>query len=211
MKRIVYIIALVLQLQACSHVSERGEQLGSALVKAWGDTAAIVQVDKQYAAALDSLHIPGTAGQMATAFMRMIEQNDSMQAVAHAITLNADAFADKHALPLVDALLDGSLDARQATDQLFLLHWAANVLGKTEHVDLLDRSIDQAANRLSEQKQMLLYSRAATPDALAKQMRDERQKPDADTADIDRRAAMLKQIYNSEQFQEFSNVYGFIR
>ena len=195
-------------LTGCGQVSERGEQLGHMFAKAWGDTTAIRDIDRQYQAAADSMHIPGTTGQLAAAFMRVIGNGDSLQAVAQAITLNAEDFADEHAQPLIDGLLDGSLDARRATDRLFLLHWAADLLEKTDHVAKLDEAIDHAASRLSEQKQMLLYSRAATPDALGKQMRAERNMPNADTTLIDRRAAILSGIYDEAQLKEFQSAYN---
>ena len=70
-----------------------------------------------------------------------------------------------------------------------------------------DKAIDEAADRLSTEKQMLLYSRAASPAALGKQMRAEREQAGADTAEIDRRAQVLKTIYNEVQWQEFQAEY----
>ena len=194
-------------LAGCGQVSEQGERVGRDLLAAWGDTAAIRAVDEHYQAMKDSLHIPGTAGQMASAFLRAVGERDSVRAVAEVIALDAEAFADEHARPLVDALLENRMDARQATDRLFLLHWAADVLGKSEHIALLDKAIDEAADRLSTEKQMLLYSRAASPAALGKQMRAEREQAGADTAEIDRRAQVLKTIYNGVQWQEFQAEY----
>lgn len=208
MRHFFLLIGIAVLMSACGQVSERGEQLGNRLVKAWGDTAAIKNIYKEYQAAADSLHIPGTTGQLASAFMRAAGEGDSLQAVAQAIALNASDFADEHAQPLIDGLLDGSLDARKATDHLFLLHWAADLLEKTEHIAKLDDAIDQAANRMSDKKQMLLYSRAATPSALGKQMRAERSLPNADTALIDRRAAMLREIYDEAQLNEFQSAYN---
>lgn len=194
-------------LAGCGQVSEQGERAGHDLLAAWCDTAAIRAVDEHYQAMKDSLHIPGTAGQMASAFLRAVGERDSVRAVAEVIALDAEAFADEHARPLVDALLENRMDARQATDRLFLLHWAADVLGKSEHIALLDKAIDEAADRLSTEKQMLLYSRAASPAALGKQMRAEREQAGADTAEIDRRAQVLKTIYNEVQWQEFQAEY----
>lgn len=208
MKHLLSILAAALLLTGCTQVSERGEQLGRQLMLAWGDTAAVKAIDDQYQAAADSLHIPGTAGHLASAFMQAVGDNDSVQAVAQAIVLSADDFADEHAKPLVNALLDGSMDARQATDRLFLLHWAADLLDKNEHIALLDRAIDDAASRLSDKDQMVLYSRAAAPQALAKQMLAERAAPGADTAAIDRRAALLGEIYDETQLKEFQSVYN---
>ena len=199
---------LILTLTGCSDVSQRGERAAQDLLNAWGDSAAMRRVDAQYKMMADSLMIPGTAGQMASAFIRSVGDRDSVVAVAQAIALDAEDFAGKNAQPLVDALLDNSMDARQATDRLMLLHWAADMLGKAEHLSLLDQAIDAAAQRLSTEKQMLLYSRAASPSALAKQMRVEREQPGADTTDIDRRADMLKQHYNAQQLAEFQAEYG---
>ena len=199
---------LILTLTGCNDVSQRGERAAQDLLNAWGDSAAMRKVDAQYKMMADSLMIPGTAGQMASAFIRSVGDRDSVVAVAQAIALNAEDFAGKNAQPLVDALLDNSMDARQATDRLMLLHWAADILGKAEHLSLLDQAIDAAAQRLSTEKQMLLYSRAASPSALAKQMRIEREQPGADTTDIDRRADMLKQYYNAQQLAEFQAEYG---
>ncbi len=202
------LIVLLAALASCSEVSERGQFAARQLLAAWGDTTAMRQVDRLYQAMADSLHIPGTAGQMANAFMRSVGDRDSVVAVAQAIAMNADDFASEHARPLVDALLNGSLDARQATDRLFLLHWAADVLGKSDHIARLDQAIDEAADRLSTDKQMLLYSRAASPGALAKQLRAERDAPGTDTADVDHRAEMLKRYYNEAQQAEFQAEYG---
>ena len=199
---------LILTLTGCNDVSQRGERAAQDLLNAWGDSAAMRKVDAQYKMMADSLMIPGTAGQMASAFIRSVGDRDSVVAVAQAIALNAEEFAGKNAQPLVDALLDNSMDARQATDRLMLLHWAADILGKAEHLSLLDQAIDAAAQRLSTEKQMLLYSRAASPSALAKQMRVEREQPGADTTDIDRKADMLKQYYNAQQLAEFQAEYG---
>ena len=199
---------LILTLTGCSDVSQCGERAAQDLLNAWGDSAAMRKVDAQYKMMADSLMIPGTAGQMASAFIRSVGDRDSVVAVAQAIALNAEDFAGKNAQPLVDALLDNSMDARQATDRLMLLHWAADILGKAEHLSLLDQAIDAAAPRPSTKKQMLLYSRAASPSALAKQMRVEREQPGADTTDIDRRADMLKQYYNAQQLAEFQAEYG---
>ncbi|MBQ7690019.1 MAG: hypothetical protein IJT30_02350 [Muribaculaceae bacterium] len=198
----------VAALTGCGEVSQRGEQAAHDLLAAWGDTTAMRQVDSHYQAMVDSLQIPGMAGQMANALLRSVGDRDSVVAVAQAIARNADDFASEHAQPLVEALLDGSMDARQATDQLFLLHWAADVLGKSEHIARLDAAIDEAANSLSAEKQMLLYSRAATPAALGKQMRAERQQVGADTTDLDRRAEMLRQCYNEQQLAEFQTEYN---
>ena len=199
---------LILTLTGCNDVSQRGERAAQDLLNAWGDSAAMLKVDAQYKMMADSLMIPGTAGQMASAFIRSVGDRDSVVAVAQAIALDAEDFAGKNAQPLVDALLDNSMDARQATDRLMLLHWAADILGKAEHLSLLDQAIDAAAQRLSTEKQMLLYSRAASPSALAKQMRAEREQPGADTTDIDRKADMLKQHYNAQQLAEFQAEYG---
>lgn len=199
---------LILTLTGCTDVSQRGERAAQDLLNAWGDTTAIRKVDAQYKLMSDSLMIPGTSGQMANAFIRSLGDRDSLVAVAQAIAYEAEDFAGKNAQPLVDALLDNTMDARQATDRLMLLHWAADLLGKTEHLTLLDQAIDAAAQRLSTEKQMLLYSRAASPSALGKQMRDDRQQAGADTADIDRRADMLKQHYNAQQLAEFQAEYG---
>lgn len=199
---------LILTLTGCNDVSQRGERAAQDLLNAWGDSAAMRKVDAQYKMMADSLMIPGTAGQMASAFIRSVGDRDSVVAVAQAIALDAEDFAGKNAQPLVDALLDNSMDARQATDRLMLLHWAADILGKAEHLSLLDQAIDAAAQRLSTEKQMLLYSRAASPSALAKQMRAEREQPGADTTDIDRKADMLKQHYNAQQLAEFQAEYG---
>ena len=207
MKHLLSLLLMAALLAGCGQVSEQGKRAGHDLLAAWGDTAAIRAVDEHYQAMKDSLHIPGTAGQMANAFLRVVGERDSVCAVAEAIALDAEAFADEHARPLVDALLENRMDARQATDRLFLLHWAADVLGKTEHIALLDKAIDEAADRLSTEKQMLLYSRAASPAALSKQMRAEREQAGADTAEIDRRAQVLKTIYNEVQWQEFQAEY----
>ncbi len=207
-RKILPAIMLILTLTGCNDVSQRGERAAQDLLNAWGDSAAMRRVDAQYKMMADSLMIPGTAGQMASAFIRSVGDRDSVVAVAQAIALDAEDFAGKNAQPLVDALLDNSMDARQATDRLMLLHWAADMLGKAEHLSLLDQAIDAAAQRLSTEKQMLLYSRAASPSALAKQMRIEREQPGADTTDIDRRADMLKQHYNAQQLAEFQAEYG---
>lgn len=207
MKHLLSLLLMAALLAGCGQVSEQGERVGRDLLAAWGDTAAIRAVDEHYQAMKDSLHIPGTAGQMANAFLRAVGERDSVRAVAEVIALDAEAFADEHARPLVDALLENRMDARQATDRLFLLHWAADVLGKTEHIALLDKAIDEAADRLSTEKQMLLYSRAASPAALGKQMRAEREQAGADIAEIDRRAQVLKTIYNEVQWQEFQAEY----
>lgn len=209
MKHLITLLLMVALLTGCAQVSERGEQAARDLLAAWGDTTAMRAVDRHYQAMKDSLHIPGTAAQMASAFLDVVGERDSVRAVAEAIALDAETFADEHAKPLIDALLDGAMDARQATDRLFLLHWAADVLGKTEHIALLDEAIDKAADRLSPEKQMLLYSRAATPAALGKQMRAEREHAGADSATIDRKAVMLKDIYNEAQWQEFQSEYQF--
>ena len=207
-RKILPAIMLILTLTGCNDVSQRGERAAQDLLNAWGDSAAMRKVDAQYKMMADSLMIPGTAGQMASAFIRSVGDRDSVVAVAQAIALNAEDFAGKNAQPLVDALLDNSMDARQATDRLMLLHWAADILGKAEHLSLLDQAIDAAAQRLSTEKQMLLYSRAASPSTLAKQMRAEREQPGADTTDIDRKADMLKQYYNAQQLAEFQAEYG---
>ncbi|MBR6285033.1 MAG: hypothetical protein IKR25_12200 [Muribaculaceae bacterium] len=204
---ILAMLVMVWALMGCTEVSQRGERAGQALLQAWGDTAAMRRVDSAYQTMADSLQIPGTARQMANAFLRTVGDRDSVLAMAQAIAYDAEDFAHEQGQPLVDALLDGSMDARQATDRLFTLHWAADLLGKTDHIARLDAAIDDAANRLSPERQMLLFSRAATPTALGKQMRIEREQPGADTTDLDRRAAMLKQYYNEQQLVEFQNEY----
>ena len=207
-RHFIPLLLLALSLAGCSEVSQRGEQAALQLLAAWGNTEALRQVDRDYQQAADSLYMPGTKGQMASAFIRSVGERDSVRAVAQAIALNAEEFAQEHARPLVDALLNGTMDARQATDQLFLLHWAADILGKADHIVQLDQAIEEAANKLSGERQMLLYSKAATPAALAKQMRAERQQPGADTADIDHKAQLLEKIYNPEQLAEFQTEYN---
>ena len=208
MKRFIPFLLLAALLSGCSHVSERAEQLGHDLLSAWGDTAVIKAIDRQYQAAIDSLNIPGTSGMFSSAFIDAVGDRDSLKAVAEAIALDAEAFADQHAKPLINGLLDGSMDARKATDQLFLLHWAADVLGKTQHIEVLDQAIDKAANKLSMEKQMLLYSRASSPAALGKQMRAEVDQNGVDAADMERRAEVLHGIYNEAQWEEFQSEFS---
>ena len=82
------------------------------------------------------------------------------------------------------------------------------MLQKPDHKARLDAAIDAAAARLDDDRLMLLCSRATTPTNLARQLRDERRAPGADTALLDKRVLLLRRHYTAEQQSEFDATYA---
>lgn len=192
---------------SCDEVTQKGEFLGKELQSAWGDTAAMRQVDAKFQIIADSLRIPGTRNQLCNAFLRSVGENDSVQTVAQVIAYTIEDFADKNASPIVDGLRDGSINAEKATSKLALMLWAADVIGKNDYIDALGKEIDQIADRLSEKDQMKLYASATSPAKLGRAMLAERSAAGSDTTDLDNRANMLKEIFDETQYQEFIQTY----
>ena len=60
---------------------------------------------------------------------------------------------------------------------------------------------------MSIDRQMAIYSAAATPTTLGLELKADREAPDADRDLIDRQVKALEKIYTPEQMQEFSNAF----
>ena len=152
MKHLLSILAAALLLTGCTQVSERGEQLGRQLVLAWGDTAAVKAIDDQYQAAADSLHIPGTAGHLASAFMQAVGDNDSVSYIEFAKNYLQSLIAFVNDEP-VDELFTSPGDAFTSATSTKLRVNIVELLkeyGKDENSTLLNNAIESENPTISK-------------------------------------------------------------
>ena len=202
-------VVLMLGTAACDNEdAQRGKQLAEDLKQAWGNTAALQQVDKHYQQLVDSLKQSGRSPQvMNDAFKRSVGENDTMAMMAVVIAEEPKAFAEYWADHTVSGLLNGGKQCDEALTEFNLLNLSAQLLGKDEHLKLFKEATDKQVAGLDEKNQMVVYANATTPDKLGRSMLSERNTPGADVAACDRRAALLKDIYTPEQYKEFVNAY----
>ena len=177
-------------------------------VAAW--SAGIAQADSAYKASLDSLNlIKGSAEDFNEAFLAAIEENgnDTIACAAMLLSLGGEDLAKRTAQPVVDGLLDGSLDREAANGKVQLVHFLAQELNLPDVAADWDARIEGLVKDLSVKNQMKVYAASSTPEDLAAALLEDANQPGADQKLIEEQVAALGEIYTPEEMQRFEAIY----
>ena len=208
MKKVIIIciaaLAATMTLTGCSGASDKGTQAAKQLAAAWGDPAAIQKVASDYTASRDSLSFPGASGSMDGAFFDACT-NDTMLVMAQAIALSNEELAKETASAVIGGLKDGSMDAGKASARLSMLSMALFTLDRNDDLATCFRIIDEAAQELSEDQQMLVYARSCAPNKLGDAFKQDRAQGDATEAD--RKAKIVEGILTGKDLDTFKSHY----
>ena len=212
MKRLpILLIGLMLLLTACDQASRRGEAAGRDFLAAWGDTAAMRQsVQRFNALRADSLRWPweAKAANRAFASVLLADGRDSLTQAAHIIVLSPRELAQLKAPPMVELLMRRHFDTDSAADYLELIHWLCSTVGYDRHVEVFDSTLQAIVDCYSLREQMNVYVQCSRPAALGAALANDANQPDADTADINARINMFRQIYMPADFKTFEQAYS---
>lgn len=147
--------------------------------------------NKQLAATADSLRSAGVPDSLATLG-------------AKALLMDADDFANTQAQILINDLATGSVNAEKATVAMNDINAIAKRVGRDDTADAFNKALDRLANELPLDKQMLVYTRATTPESLAKALKQELNQPGADRQLIQRQIEQARKIYSGGDLDAFN-------
>lgn len=211
MKRLpLILIALMLVLTACGGASKRGEAAGREFLAAWGDTAAMHQVVQRFNALRDdSLRWPWEikAANRAFAAPLLADGRDSLTQAAHVIVLEPRELAELKCPQMIELLRLRQFDTDSAADYLSLIHWLCYTVGYERHVQVFDSTMQAIVDGLPVSEQMNVYVQSSRPAALGTALAADANQPDADTADINTRINVLREIYTPADFKTFEAAY----
>ena len=208
-KSLLVIAALAIMLGGCKEAPTRaGEALAQEFFAAWGDTAALKQVEAHYHAVEDSLWVPNTGMYLLRAFVEGTARNDSMRAMAQLMAYDRDDYARLQAYRILGERPGINFNADTARIFLQLIDWSAQFLDKPDYAEAAKAEVDRQVRDQSVERQMAIYTAVATPTTLGLELKADREAPDADLKLIDRQVKELERIYTPEQMQEFRNAYG---
>lgn len=208
-KSLLIIAAMAIMLGGCKEAPTRaGEALAQEFYKAWGDTAALKQVEAHFHAVEDSLWVPNTGMYLLKAFLESTARDDSTRAIAQLMAYDRDDYAELQAYRILGEPVGQHFSPDTARILLQLIDWSAAMMGKPDYADAAKQEIDREVQDLSFDKQMAIYAVAATPTTLGLELKADRESPEADMQLIDRQIKALEKIYTPEQMQEFRNAYG---
>ncbi|MBO4815257.1 MAG: hypothetical protein J5523_09940 [Muribaculaceae bacterium] len=210
MKKLLIIALLGLVMASCADKKsqEAGQKAAADFVAAW--SAGIAQADSAYKASLDSLNlIKGSAEDFNEAFLAAIEENgnDTIACAAMLLSLGGEDLAKRTAQPVVDGLLDGSLDREAANGKVQLVHFLAQELNLPDVAADWDARIEGLVKDLSVKNQMKVYAASSTPEDLAAALLEDANQPGADQKLIEEQVAALGEIYTPEEMQRFEAIY----
>lgn len=202
------LFALVVLLGSCSEgPTQAGMQLAQEFSNAWGDTAALKQVEQHYKAVEDSLWMPNSGMYLKKAFLETTAKNDSMRAVAQLMVYDINDYAELQAYRIFGERVDEHFNADNARRLLALIDWSGDMMGKPDFAVAAKEEIDREVHDLSVDKQMRVYTAVASPTTLALELKADREAPDADLKLIEHQVKELEKIYTPQQMQEFNEVY----
>lgn len=207
-KSLFALIAVTLLLGSCSEgPTKAGLQLAQEFEAAWGDTAALKQVEQHYKAVEDSLWMPNSGMYLKKAFLEATAKNDSMRAVAQLMAYDVDNYAELQAYRILGEPVKEKINADEARQLLALIEWSVELLGKPHFAEAAKQEIDRVVRDLSIDKQMRVYAAVASPTTLALELKADREAPEADLKLIDRQVKELEKIYTPQQMQEFNEAF----
>lgn len=210
-KKIVTITLLIISALLISSCKERptkaGKALAQELLDAWGDTAALKHVDQHYHAVEDSMWMPYSSMYMKRAFFSLEVQDDSTRAIGFTIAYDKKDFANLYNFVVFEQLLHKQISPEHARRMLDLMDWSTQVMGKPDYAEAAKATIDRSAQKLSVDKQMLLYSSITSPTMLGLSLKADKESPEADHQLIERQMQELEKIYTAEQMHEFRAAY----
>ncbi len=208
--RIIPLVALVALLATgCKDAPVRsGRALAQEFFDAWGDTAALKQVEQHYHAVSDSMWMPNATMHLLKAFLEGTARNDSMRAIAQLMAYDREDYARLQAYRIMGDRHDVHFNADSARVLLQLIDWSAGFMGKQDYADAARAMIDSQVQSLDVEQQMAIYTAVATPTTLGLELKADRESPDADHKLIERQVRELERIYSAQQLQEFRAAYG---
>ena len=211
MRRLPFmLLALIVLLTACDSASRRGEAAGLSFLQAWGDTAAMRQATERFNALRnDSLQWPWQTKAANRAFARVLlaDGRDSLTQAAHVIVLSPRELAQLKVPPMIDLLMKREFDTDSAADYLSLIHWICQAVGYNRHAQVFDSTMQAIVDGFSLREQMNVYVQSSRPAALGAALAYDANQPNADTADINARIRMLRDIYLPADFDTFEAAY----
>lgn len=187
---------------------ERGQKAAADFVAAW--SAGIAQADSIYKASLDSLNMmKGSVEDFNEAFLAAVEENgnDTIACAAMLLSLGGEDLAKRTAQPIVDGLLDGSLDRDAANGKVQLVHFLAQELNLPDVAADWDARIEAMVKDLGVAKQMRVYAASSTPEDLAAALLEDAAQAGADPKLIEQQVEALGEIYTAEEMQRFEAIY----
>ena len=194
------LFALVVLLGSCSEgPTQAGMQLAQEFSNAWGDTAALKQVEQHYKAVEDSLWMPNSGMYLKKAFLETTAKNDSMRAVAQLMVYDINDYAELQAYRIFGERVDEHFNADNARRLLALIDWSGVMMGKPDFAVAAKEEIDREVHDLSVDKQMRVYTAVASPTTLALELKADREAPDADLKLIEHQVKELEKIYTPQQ------------
>ncbi len=204
---IIALVGLVMASCADKQAQERGRKAATDFVSAW--SAGIAQADSTYKAALDSINGDGALADFNEAFLAAVEEqgNDTIACAAMLLSLEGEDLAKRTAQPIVDGLLDGSLDRETAQGRVQLFHVLAQELNRPDVSADWDARIEAMVKDLGVAKQMRVYAASSTPEDLAAALLDDAKQPGADQQLIKQQVEALSEIYTPEELKRFEAIY----
>ena len=203
---IIALVGLVMASCADKQAQERGRKAAADFVGAW--SAGIAQADSAYKAVLDSID-GGALADFNEAFLAAVEEhgNDTIACAAMLLSLEGEGLAKRTAQPIVDGLLDGSLDRETAQGRVQLFHVLAQELNLSDVSADWDARIEAMVKDLGVAKQMRVYAASSTPEDLAAALLDDAKQPGADQQLIKQQVDALSEIYTPEELKRFEAIY----
>ena len=210
MKKLLIIALLGILFASCAdkQLQERGQKAAADFVEAWG--SGIAQADSIYQASLDSLNLmKGSVEDFNKAFLAAVEENgnDTIACAAMLLALGGEDLAKRTAQPIVDGLLDGSLDRESANGKVQLVHFLAQELNLPDVAVDWDARIEGLVKDLSVKNQMKVYAASSTPEDLAAALLEDAQQAGADQHLVKQQVEALGEIYTAEEMQRFEAIY----
>ena len=200
----------LLLLTACGEANKRGEAAGKDFIAAWGDTASMRRVVKQFdAMRADSLNWPWErkAANRAFADVLLNDGRDSLTQAAHVIVLSPRELAQLKVPPMMELLRMREFDTDSAADYLQLIHWLCNALGRESSITMFDSTMQATVDGFSLHEQMCVYAQASRPAALGAALARDARQPGADMDEINDRIEELRKIYTPAEFKTFDQAY----
>lgn len=210
MKKFLIMALLGILFASCAdkQSQERGQKAAADFVAAW--SAGIAQADSIYKASLDSLNMmKGSVEDFNEAFLAAVEDNgnDTIACAAMLLSLGGEDLAKRTAQPIVDGLLDGSLDRDAANGKVQLVHFLAQELNLPDVAADWDARIEGLVKDLSVANQMKVYAASSTPEDLAAALLEDAAQAGADPKLIEQQVEALGEIYTAEEMQRFEAIY----
>lgn len=197
----ILITTCTLVLISCDNGDKKGNMAAQQLLAAWGNPEAIIQVANNYQAVSDSL---GNPPSLSHSFINACTGNDTIKTVAQAIAYTPQSMGTVAGNEIVQGLMMGTMDATVASDRLKLINLAYALLQRNDDLEACYNAIDKVAQSLTEEKQMELYTRSCSPEALAIAMKQER---NDNATNANRRAKIVESILTGEDLKTFKSIY----